>query len=222
MLSKTVEAPAYFGESCLWIPLDDWDIVPPPMYMYSARCECRGELIVIDRQDIQELISKFGPWLAERFEYFREAVVEGYVNDGVGRANLGGLLGAPPDETSYRLPIPVDWAAADLDLPEQETIPVEAFLHMDALHRATCQSDVHPLRSGRRERANTATSISEQREEARANLQGTFKSQNSLNKNKDWSLPDWAPVNSDFAPNASTSRSNHSAKDNLAPPPPLI
>merc|ERR1712085_52510 len=24
MLSKTVEAPAYFGESCLWVPFEEW------------------------------------------------------------------------------------------------------------------------------------------------------------------------------------------------------
>merc|ERR1712232_140302 len=49
MLSKTVEAPAYFGESCLWVPFEEWTTAKPPMYMYSARCESRGELIQISR-----------------------------------------------------------------------------------------------------------------------------------------------------------------------------
>lgn len=190
MLSKTVEAPAYFGESCLWIPFDDWDIVPPPMYMYSARCETRGELIMIAREDIQELILKFSPWLAERFEYFREAVVEGYINEDGGAETVGS--GPIEGGASYRLPIPIDWAAADLDLPEQETIPIEAF-HHEALHRVQVP-DRRPLRQ--REDGRPISSRTAWSEDARAGLQGPFRRSGShgSGRERDWVLPPVDPI----------------------------
>jgi hypothetical protein len=126
MLSKTVEAPAYFGESCLWVPFEEWSTAAPPMYMYSARCESRGELIQISRSAVRELILKFSPWLAERFEYYRVAVVEGFAEnevEGTGESPKGSETGL----TSYRLPQLIDWAAIDLDLPEDEVVPMQAF-----------------------------------------------------------------------------------------------
>merc|ERR1719330_900569 len=37
--SKIVQAPAYFGDSCLWAPIEDWESGPQLHYKYSARCE---------------------------------------------------------------------------------------------------------------------------------------------------------------------------------------
>jgi len=73
MTSKHVKAPAYFGESCLWQPLQDWQ--DPPIYMYTVRCECRGEIIYIPRQAVLDVIDRFSPWLAERHDTFREVVI---------------------------------------------------------------------------------------------------------------------------------------------------
>jgi len=186
MLSKTVKAPAYFGESCLWIPFDDWDIVPPPMYMYSARCESRGELIVIDRQDIHDLIVKFSPWLAERFEFFREAVVEGSMQhcdlEPVGVCIPGESGGDDIQQTlSYRLPIPIDWAAADLEMPETETVPTQAFQHMDKLNKASHEEASKHLQP--RER-----SLSSRHEEVFESSAIRFASRRS-EEGKDWALP---------------------------------
>merc|ERR1719350_2632423 len=77
MHSKTVSAPAYFGESCLWVPFEQWNLQPPPPYMYSASCKSRGEFVYIPRSAIEETITRFSPWLCERFEFFRESVVNG-------------------------------------------------------------------------------------------------------------------------------------------------
>lgn len=74
--SKFVHAPAYFGESCLWVPLADWDGGDPVRYPYSACCETRGEFVYIPRSAVKDIIDKFSPWLADRFEFFRETVVK--------------------------------------------------------------------------------------------------------------------------------------------------
>jgi CRP-like cAMP-binding protein len=77
--SRAVSAPAYFGESCLWeSPAAEWDSRPPRPHAYSAMCESRVELLHIPRQAVRELLQKFSPWLPERFEFFREAVVHGH------------------------------------------------------------------------------------------------------------------------------------------------
>ncbi|CAE7356591.1 Kcnh5, partial [Symbiodinium microadriaticum] len=68
-------APAYFGESCLCDPVEKWD-EKPPQCMYSARCEMRSEVMCILRSDIGALIKEFSPWMGERFEVFREEVVQ--------------------------------------------------------------------------------------------------------------------------------------------------
>merc|ERR1719419_1630438 len=39
IVSKIIEAPAYFGESCLWGPINEWDTMDPQTYMYTARCQ---------------------------------------------------------------------------------------------------------------------------------------------------------------------------------------
>lgn len=76
MQSRLVSAPAYFGESCLWQPLADWDQEAPPPYMYTVRCETRGELIHISRSAVKQLLERFAPWLPERFSIFRDVVHE--------------------------------------------------------------------------------------------------------------------------------------------------
>jgi len=72
--SKYVHAPAYLGESCLWQPLDEWDTYQH--YPYAARCVSRGEFCYLHRQDVKNIIDCFSPWLAQRFEYFRQSVLE--------------------------------------------------------------------------------------------------------------------------------------------------
>lgn len=162
MLSKTVEAPAYFGESCLWVPFDDWDKEQPPVYMYSARCESRGELIVISRKSIQDLILKFSPWLGERFEFFRDAVVCGlgeadndhYHHHYLGEADNTEQPSTFVDEaaltrqgsTKSRF---VDWAVADLAWPEEmmEDKPQIGFQGIHSVHADSVLADRHPLRN---------------------------------------------------------------------------
>mmetsp|Transcript_18273 Transcript_18273/g.38930 ORF Transcript_18273/g.38930 Transcript_18273/m.38930 type:complete len:108 (-) Transcript_18273:26-349(-) len=78
MRSERVEAPAYFGESCLWVPLGTWGRAPPPLYTYNARSLSRTEFVSVPRQALQQVITQFSPWLAERFEVFRKAVVENH------------------------------------------------------------------------------------------------------------------------------------------------
>lgn len=76
MRSHMVHAPSYFGESCLWVPLNRW---PHTIHkhMYNARCDKRGELVVVQRSALATVMQRFSPWLPERFEYFRESVVNG-------------------------------------------------------------------------------------------------------------------------------------------------
>jgi hypothetical protein len=76
MPSGEVPGPAYFGESCLWIDRKDW-VLPGPRYQYSASCRTRAEVLSISRSAIGDVIDKFSPWLGERFEIFRAAVVAG-------------------------------------------------------------------------------------------------------------------------------------------------
>eukprot|EP00747_Dinoflagellata_sp_TGD_P051034 gnl/TRDRNA2_/TRDRNA2_147119_c0_seq2.p1 gnl/TRDRNA2_/TRDRNA2_147119_c0~~gnl/TRDRNA2_/TRDRNA2_147119_c0_seq2.p1 ORF type:complete len:568 (-),score=68.50 gnl/TRDRNA2_/TRDRNA2_147119_c0_seq2:61-1764(-) len=75
MQSKTVDAPAYFGESCLWVPMSQWGQENAPLCMYSARCETQVEVVSIAQRSIAELLDRFSPWLGDRFEYFRDGVV---------------------------------------------------------------------------------------------------------------------------------------------------
>jgi len=77
MHSRVMKAPAYFGESCLWVPYEEWGTAAPLPYMYTATAECRCELLYISRGAISAVVEKFSPWLLQRFDLFREAVVEG-------------------------------------------------------------------------------------------------------------------------------------------------
>jgi len=75
--SRTVPAPAYFGEACLWTPFDAWASEEPPSHTYSARCEAISEVMIIPRVEVRELIQRFSPWLRDRFETFRQEVLAG-------------------------------------------------------------------------------------------------------------------------------------------------
>mmetsp|Transcript_78041 Transcript_78041/g.226417 ORF Transcript_78041/g.226417 Transcript_78041/m.226417 type:complete len:927 (-) Transcript_78041:119-2899(-) len=72
MKSRHISAPAYFGEACLWQPLEDWS--DPPLYLYTVRCESRGEIIYIPRDAILQCLDRFSPWLLERYQTFAAAV----------------------------------------------------------------------------------------------------------------------------------------------------
>merc|ERR1712032_647491 len=87
--------------------------------MYTARCKSRGELVYIPRCAIQDLLERFSPWLVERFDYFRQAVVEG-------------MHTFTEDGTSQHANVmqPVDWAAIDLRMPEDD-------ISLDAMHCKT-------------------------------------------------------------------------------------
>jgi len=69
-----VEAPAFFGESCLMEPFAEWD-KQPHMHPHTAVCESPCEAICVSRCEVKEVMEKFSPMLAERFEFFRRSVL---------------------------------------------------------------------------------------------------------------------------------------------------
>lgn len=125
-LSQVVRSPAYFGESCLWMPMETWD-VEDPVYTYSARCEERGELIYLARESVQELCGRFSPWLPERFEHFRQGVIDGMRNF---QCEISGEPSRPDDA--------VDWNSCDLSMPTDD-VSMNA-THCKALLRASTPS----------------------------------------------------------------------------------
>mmetsp|Transcript_44727 Transcript_44727/g.118658 ORF Transcript_44727/g.118658 Transcript_44727/m.118658 type:complete len:814 (-) Transcript_44727:242-2683(-) len=75
--TRKVEAPAYFGDSCLWFPLHEWDEESSQLrHKYGARVEHRSEVLVIPRSAVKEVIDHFSPWLEPRFEQFRLSVLK--------------------------------------------------------------------------------------------------------------------------------------------------
>lgn len=76
MRTSVVTAPMYFGESCLWVPLKEWGSSEVE-YMYNVRCESRAEVVVIARDTVKEVLEHFSGWLPQRFENFRQEVVDG-------------------------------------------------------------------------------------------------------------------------------------------------
>lgn len=125
MQSKTVQAPAYFGESCLWLPYEDWGSdTKVVIHQYSATCDSRAtsEIVHIPRTAISEVIEAFAPWLLERFEFFQTSVLRG----------MHGAMG-----TGSHTPTSiVDWAVIDLCPPPQD----EASLgheHFESLRRSS-------------------------------------------------------------------------------------
>merc|ERR1719324_1082220 len=75
MVTLSVMAPAYFGESCLWVPIEEWGREPRLRHEYNARCEMRCELVYWTHESVQDLIATF-PWLGVRLRDFREYVLE--------------------------------------------------------------------------------------------------------------------------------------------------
>eukprot|EP00419_Tripos_fusus_P081119 CAMPEP_0172942978 /NCGR_PEP_ID=MMETSP1075-20121228/225319_1 /TAXON_ID=2916 /ORGANISM="Ceratium fusus, Strain PA161109" /LENGTH=206 /DNA_ID=CAMNT_0013804403 /DNA_START=81 /DNA_END=699 /DNA_ORIENTATION=+ len=88
--SKTVKAPTYFGESSLWLPFNEWDVVSARYaygvafnewdvvsahYAYGVRCVQCCELLLIPREKLKQLIHDYSPWLRQRFESFRADVI---------------------------------------------------------------------------------------------------------------------------------------------------
>jgi len=96
--SRTVDAPAYFGERCFWTEFDSWDTDDPLKYSYSARCDTRVELVCISKDVVKEVIIQYSPWLLSRFESFRQAVVSGLAL-AAEKEHTGGYAGtaAPPN-----------------------------------------------------------------------------------------------------------------------------
>jgi len=164
LASKQIKAPCYFGESCLWVPYEEWETEMPPPYMYSARCMNRCEFVYIKRAYISVIFERFSPWLESRFEFFRKDVVdnlEPYVNPHdddldppTKKANdLSGDCGNPLSRQGSRQSawrragptgLPVDWAIADVILPQddpQRDHPlVEGGTHRQTLRRAAAEA----------------------------------------------------------------------------------
>eukprot|EP00930_Biecheleria_cincta_P037001 TRINITY_DN25371_c0_g1_i1.p1 TRINITY_DN25371_c0_g1~~TRINITY_DN25371_c0_g1_i1.p1 ORF type:complete len:841 (+),score=122.54 TRINITY_DN25371_c0_g1_i1:150-2672(+) len=80
ILSRTVAAPVYFGESCLWVPFEEWSNAESLHHVYSTRCQTRGESVVVTREAVRQVITAHSPWLYDRFEQFRCTVIEGTEN----------------------------------------------------------------------------------------------------------------------------------------------
>lgn len=72
-----VSAPAFFGESCLWIPIKEWNGGTYQTHTYSCWCSARCEVVFLQRTAIQELLDSFKPWLQWRFEAFAESYTSG-------------------------------------------------------------------------------------------------------------------------------------------------
>lgn len=107
MVSRTIEAPAFFGESCLWQPLSTWkDEGSAPSYVYGVECKTRCELVYIPRMAVLDVLGHFSPWLTERFEFFQKAVLE---------SSRQGV-----DDGSERVHGLIDWAAESLDVVPTE------------------------------------------------------------------------------------------------------
>mmetsp|Transcript_13673 Transcript_13673/g.48248 ORF Transcript_13673/g.48248 Transcript_13673/m.48248 type:complete len:487 (-) Transcript_13673:153-1613(-) len=96
MSSHLAHAPTYLGESCLWsAPYEKWESVQI-QYTYNARCEHRAEIVVIPREALSNILTCFSPWLPERFEYFRGAVVKSMTRYMEHWTKLPGAVGGRP------------------------------------------------------------------------------------------------------------------------------
>lgn len=73
-LDTLVDAPAYFGESCLLMPLAEWDS-KPPLFSYTAYCVAPCECVLVPRAEVKQVIEIFSPWLCDRFEVFRKVAL---------------------------------------------------------------------------------------------------------------------------------------------------
>jgi len=108
--SRSVPAPAYFGESCLWVPLEDWETREPPKFDYSARCEVRCEILYITRSELKDIVDQFSPWLTERFTYFTSKVyqssaahhAEAHPEEAPSPVKVGSDSGRPPSRLASK------------------------------------------------------------------------------------------------------------------------
>jgi hypothetical protein len=120
--SKYVHAPAYLGESCLWQPLDEWDTYQ--QFPYAARCVSRGEFCYMHRDDIKNIITngKFSPWLGERFEYFRQSVLENIqkIEDGKQAGDVSVATSPSKDEAKMKVDT-IQISASDADARRPST-----------------------------------------------------------------------------------------------------
>uniref|UniRef100_A0A7S1SFD4 Cyclic nucleotide-binding domain-containing protein n=1 Tax=Alexandrium catenella TaxID=2925 RepID=A0A7S1SFD4_ALECA len=73
--TKTVEAPSFFGEACLWEPLEDWGTAKPFTFQYSLVCTSKSELVCINRAVLKDIVGRHSPWLRTRLEHFRQDVL---------------------------------------------------------------------------------------------------------------------------------------------------
>jgi len=75
--NRHMQAPAYFGESCLWTPMSTWtDDDSLLLHCYSAVCSERCDILSLGRLDLLGVLEMFSPWLVERFENFQEWLLE--------------------------------------------------------------------------------------------------------------------------------------------------
>mmetsp|Transcript_28414 Transcript_28414/g.45627 ORF Transcript_28414/g.45627 Transcript_28414/m.45627 type:complete len:872 (+) Transcript_28414:93-2708(+) len=122
MPSQMIEAPAYFGESCLWVPFEEWGTAAPPRYAYSATCHSRGERITVTRKSLEQVMISYSPWLVDRFEFFRETVFE----EMVAIRSCANQKRKPNNFGEYDSDQEQDWrppAPPDLQLPRTMTAP---------------------------------------------------------------------------------------------------
>eukprot|EP00927_Polykrikos_kofoidii_P006811 TRINITY_DN12762_c0_g1_i2.p1 TRINITY_DN12762_c0_g1~~TRINITY_DN12762_c0_g1_i2.p1 ORF type:complete len:971 (-),score=115.61 TRINITY_DN12762_c0_g1_i2:70-2982(-) len=126
MMAKTVHSPAYLGESCLWVPLEEWDTAKPPKYLYSATARTRCELLHIARTAIHQTILRYPDLLEERFDAFRRTVTDRLMDFGI----VGDIV-------QSEVPL-VNWSEMDLAMPEQEASA------MDQERRGTLLREMMP------------------------------------------------------------------------------
>merc|ERR1712032_1377128 len=75
---------------------------------YCVRCQSRVETLTLERSALHAVIENFSPWLPERFEFFREAVIETLHNSTVAKRRT---LGATIDQDGNRgslSPLPIE------------------------------------------------------------------------------------------------------------------
>eukprot|EP00928_Gymnodinium_smaydae_P031116 TRINITY_DN22950_c0_g1_i1.p1 TRINITY_DN22950_c0_g1~~TRINITY_DN22950_c0_g1_i1.p1 ORF type:complete len:727 (-),score=59.05 TRINITY_DN22950_c0_g1_i1:208-2088(-) len=121
--SSVVEAPAYFGESCLWVPFEQWGEVAP-LYSYSATCRTRAEVLCIPRPAVQEIIIRFSPWLGDRFDCFRQAVVDGLQLQAAVPGRVSSNLGNPECSDASIASVPDAKVATTPESPKSTVLPV--------------------------------------------------------------------------------------------------
>jgi hypothetical protein len=75
MRSHSISAPAYLGESCLWVPFSDWS-KPPERCSYNAICERRSIFVMLSQSALMAVLEEISPWLPERLAFFQKEVLK--------------------------------------------------------------------------------------------------------------------------------------------------